>query len=279
MDRRNILIILLLITLPFASSGKVFFHRFLSRGLPVLDETAGWRQIYRCPIEINGASATLSVYGCDEPLEPVTAKLKQAFIQKSNQGRDASSSLRSQEADSGGVGPRHPTPDGSESRPHRLGFPMHQAKSSPWITSTADSQVLRLLPAAVPETDKTVIFVLVQSPAEFYKSRPALSESTLFGRKMFPAGRLETTIKNEETGTTMETMVFSGAPGEIADDIAEKLSGSGWKQIYPHSGPKRCFLIFQRPSALCTVMAGPALYKNQSCVTFVYKEIKDIRGE
>lgn len=77
----GIIIILLLIFLPLApSSGKVFWSRLLAKGASIFDPAGNWTQIYKCPMTINGTRAFLSVYGCDDPLQSVIAKLKQSFI-------------------------------------------------------------------------------------------------------------------------------------------------------------------------------------------------------
>jgi hypothetical protein len=129
----------------------------------------------------------------------------------------------------------------------------------------------------MPDTDQTVIFVLVQTQAEFLKAGILPAESTIFGKELLLNGKMEMVIKNEDTGTTMETMTFPGKPENMAGHIADKLIAMGWKQIYPISetlAHGTCFFIFRRSSAMCTVMAGSALNNRQSCVTFIRKEIK-----
>ena len=92
MDRRNILklfykrlplaiVFAFLIFLPFApSSGKVFWSRLLTKGASIFDPAGNWTQIYKCSMTINGAWAFLSVYGCDDPLQTATAKVKQNLV-------------------------------------------------------------------------------------------------------------------------------------------------------------------------------------------------------
>ena len=75
-----VIVLALLIFLPLApSSGKVFWSRLLTKGASIFDPAGNWTQIYKCPMTINSARAFLSVYGCDDPLQSVTAKLKQSF--------------------------------------------------------------------------------------------------------------------------------------------------------------------------------------------------------
>lgn len=92
MDRRNILklfhkrlpvaiVLAFLVFLPFApSSGKVFWSRLLTKGASIFDPAGNWTQIYKCSMTINGARAFLSVYGCDDPLQTATAKVKQNLV-------------------------------------------------------------------------------------------------------------------------------------------------------------------------------------------------------
>lgn len=234
-----VVIILLLISLPFApSSGKVFLSRLLAQGSSIFDPTGGGQQIYQAAMTVNGARATLSIYGCDEPLEVATARLKQSF--KSSEEN----------------------------------YFIRNEKSA-WMLSIASNQVWRLLAlAAAP--DRSLIFALVQPPAEFLKSTAVPSESAVFSHSLLPASRLETIIKNEETGATLETRIAEEAPDMVINEISEKLSRNGWKHLYPpvrDDASQPCFLVFQRGKTLCTVIAGNTLCKNQSCVTILTKEI------
>lgn len=247
MVRRNILIIsLLLLSLPISSSGKVFSILQPAGGLAELAAAPGWHKIYQGALTINGASATMFIYGCDAPRAAVMARLKSAF------------------------------PSGKD---------MAQSQTTGGLIRATDRQVLRLLAVALPGADKTVIFALAQSPAAFARSTAAPVKSMIFGDALASLGRPAATIKNEESGAILETLPVAAAAGRLADEIPEKLSCQGWKQVWPAAGisaAKKDFLILQRSAApaggrpaLCAIMIGPALKESQSCVTFLYKEIKE----
>lgn len=234
-------VLILTLMLPLvSSSGKIFLSRQAARGRTALDTTAGWQKIYQCPVTINSSRAILSVYGCDEPFEAVATKLKYAF-------------------------------------PSENGNMAVQNRNMGWIISHTGNQILRLQALAMPETDKCVIFALAQTPAEFAKSAGAPQQSAIFGPRSFPEGKLNALLKNEETGTTLETMLFNAAPNEVAGRIAEELSGNGWQIIFPSKNRSAtdCFFIFKRSSALCAVTIAPALRENKTCVTFLHKEIRE----
>lgn len=213
--------------LPFApSSGKVFWDRFLAKGASIFDPAGNWRQIYKCPMMINGARVSLSVYGCDDSLQSVMAKLKRNF---------------------------------------------------------SASQISRLLVPAMPDSDKSVIFEFGRQPNEFSKPPALSSASAVFGQS-FPAGStLTATIKNEETGATLETFASAAPPERVFNALSEHLSRDGWKNMLPdgnHNAARRYFQIYQRGHAVCAVMvgqaadrAGQALRENQTCVTILLKEI------
>lgn len=241
----GIIIIILLLVFPsfVPSSGKVFWNRFLTQGRSILDPTGSWQQIYNASLTINGGHASLSVHGCDDPLELVKARLKQDF--------------------------------GSSKKNCLIGN-----ENSFWMLSTASNQISRLLALAMPESDKSLIIAIDQSPDEFSKSTAVPPESIFSGYSLLAGSRVETIIKNEETGAALETRIADTAPDIIIGEISAKLSGHGWKQVYPgfrrraksYGDSKQYFLIFRRGEALCTVMAGPALRENKSCVTILLKE-------
>ena len=84
------IVLAFLIFLPLApSSGKVFWSRLLTKGASIFDPAGNWTQIYRSPMTINGARAFLSVYGRDDPLQSVTAKLKQSFSSNKEKSTDS----------------------------------------------------------------------------------------------------------------------------------------------------------------------------------------------
>lgn len=233
-------VLVFLIFLPFiSSSGKVFWSRWLTQSSSALETIGHWRQIYASPVTINGARATLSIYGSDEPLELATTRLKESF------------------------------------RPAKENCFIANERSV-WMIGTAPNQILRLLALAMPEADKSLIFALSQPRSEFLKSLAAPPESDGFGHALLPGSRLETIIKNEETGTVLETRMVDSVPELVINEIAGKLSRKGWKNLYPAGNEhdaKGSFLVFQRAEALCTVMVGPALCENKSCVTILIKEI------
>lgn len=249
MDRRNILkifhkrfyflhpdklilpwaiVLAFLVFLPFApSSGKVFWSRLLTKGQSIFDPTDSWRQIYKCPMIINGQRASLSVYGADDPLPSVTTKRKQNF-------------------------------------------------SSSKEKNNANNQVSRLLMLAMPNSGKSVIFELCQQPNEFSKPPALPSESAVFGRSLPAGSRLTATIKNEETGATMETLMTGLPPERAGNELSEHLSRNGWKDISSaadNDASVRYFQIYQRKDALCIIMVGRALRENKTCVTILLKEI------
>lgn len=234
-----LLIALLTITPLAPSFAKVFLNRFLpaSSSISTFAGIDGWQQIFHSKMLINGGHATLSVYGCDESLESVLATLRRIF-------KSTEENCFTENA------------------------------NCAWLFSTANNQILRLLAMAAPAPDKSVIFAICQSPAEFSRSTAVPSESLIFQQSLLPDSRLTTTIKNEETGAVLETRTLAGVPSRIAGDICSNMSGNGWKCIYPAGDyrPNQCFLIFQRASALCTVIIGPGLPEGKIFVTFYYKE-------
>jgi len=234
--------LLLLLALPLvSSSGKVFLNRFLAHGQAALDTTAAWQKIYECPVIINSSRGMLSVYGCDEPLEEVMAKLNLAFPQDENNA-------------------------------------VMQNQNMGWVTCKTCDQLLRLQILAMPETGKSVIFAIEQTQAEFAKSAEIPKQSSIFSPRSFPRAKLTSLFKNEESGTTLETMLFNALPDETAGNIAEELSRCGWQMIFPLENPTAAgtrFFVFKSSAALCAVTTAPALRENKTCVTFLHKEIKD----
>jgi len=246
MDRRNILklfykrlplaiVFAFLIFLPFApSSGKVFWSRLLTKGASIFDPAGNWTQIYKCSMTINGAWAFLSVYGCDDPLQTATAKVKQNLVSNNEK-------------------------------------------------KSANNQVSRLLMLRMPGQDQSVVFELVQPLGEISKPPALPSESVVFGRSLPAESSLTTTIKNEETGATLETLITALPPERVCNELSEHLSRNGWKNISPGADnndvSQRYFQIYQRQDALCTIMvghaaarAGQALRENKTCVTILFKE-------
>jgi hypothetical protein len=252
-----VIIFALLIFLPFASSsGKVFWGRLLAQGRSIFDPAGAWRQIYKAPLTINGARAIMTVHGCNESLAILKARLKQNF--------------------------------GSSEKNCFI-----EADSSFWMFGAVDNRISRLLALALPDPDKSLVFTIDQSPSEFSKSTNIPSESILPDYPLFTGGRLETAIKNEETGTALETMTADAAPDIVLSEVSANLSQQGWKQLYPEvrrrsesyggqvpgpgpaansGGQERRFLVFQRGEAVCTLLAGPALHENKTCVTILLKE-------
>lgn len=230
---------LFLVFLPFASSGKVFLSRLLAKVPSLFDANTNWRMIYQAAMTVNGGRASISVYGCDEPMPAALAWLKK---------------------NCGAI---------------KENYFMAGEKAA-WLLSTADGRITRLLALALPDAEKSVVFVLAQSPVEFSKSTLPPSASTVPGHLLLPASRLETIIQNEETGAALETRLADGAPAAILNEISDKLARDGWQTIYPagnDNASRPSFLIFQRRNALCTVMTGPALCESKSCVTILTKEI------
>lgn len=241
------LVLAFLIFLPFApSSGKVFLNRLLVKGSPKFgsskfDTTGSWRRIYQAPLAINGARASLSIYGCDEPLELVKMRLKQSF-----------------------------------------GLSM---ENSFWISAVSSNQLTRMLALEMPGLGKSLVFTMDRSPAEFSKPAAIPSEGIFTAYTLLPESRVETIIKNEETGAMLETRIADAAPDIIIGDISAKLSRHGWKQVHPGAMAERVadpdencgrskqrFLIFQRGDAVCTLLAGPVLRPDKTCVTILLKE-------
>lgn len=269
----GVIITLLLILLPFIpSSGKVFWSRFLTQGQSIFDTTGSWRRIYKAPLTINGARASLSVYGCDAPLQSVTEKLKQSFCLNNKENH------------------------------------LVENENSTQFSSADRNQASRLLMLRMPGTDQSVIFELSQPLGEISKTPALPSESVVLGRLLPAESSLTAIIKNEETGAVLETRIADAAPDIIIGEISAKLSRYGWKCVYPSSADsparlsgrstpakpesamaerrtspagnsKQCFLIFQRGAALCTLLAGPALHENKTCVTILLKEKMDNMGE
>ncbi|MDO9543197.1 MAG: hypothetical protein Q7J98_12885, partial [Kiritimatiellia bacterium] len=207
----------------------------------------GWRQIYEAPLILNGARATLSIHGCDEPLEIVKARLNQT------KGGSAIHSEASERVAEHGA----------------------RNENSCRMLIAAGDRFSRLLALAMPNSNQSLIFAFDQSSAEFSKSTPASAESVFPGYSLLPGSRLETIIKNEETGAALETRITDAAPRVIISEISAKLSRQGWKPVCPagnHGESKHCFMIFQHGESLCTVMAGPALRESKTCVTILLKE-------
>ena len=255
MDPRNILkmrlslaiVFTLLIFLPFApSSGNVFWKRLTTKTSSIFDKAGNWTQIYRSPMIINGARASLSVYGSEDSLRSVTAKLKQSFSANKNNHL----------ADPGFAGAIN--------------------ENSARFLYTSKKQISRLLIQRMPGRDQSVIFELIQPKGELSKPPVLLSESAVFGRS-FPAGcSLTTTIKNKETGALLETLTSSLPPGQAFNDISEYLSNNGWNGISPDADKETSrtyFRIYQRNDFLCIVMVSHSLPKNITCVTILSKEI------
>jgi len=223
-----------LLFLPFTSSGKVFLNRLLAKGSPVFETTAAWRRIYQASMNVNGAPAALSIHGCDEPLALVKTRLKQSF---------------------GAAG-------------------MENEKFF-YLSAAAGGRLTRLLALAMPGQDKSLIFVFSQPATGLSKTTAVPPPGIFSDYALLPGSRVETTIKNEETGAMLETRLTDAAPETVIAEIAAKLSRHGWQQASPagdSGNAKQRFLIFRRGEALCTVLAGPALRENKTCVTILHKE-------
>lgn len=237
------IILLLLVLAPLAtSSGKVFWQRLAAKTTSIFDTAGNWTQIYKSPMIINGARASLSVYGCEDALRTVAARLKQGF--STNNKND----LVAQ------------------------GLNENMAQ----FATADDNRVTSLLMLAMPASDQSVIFEL-NRPREEHSKTALPSESAVFGRS-FPAGcRLEATIRNEETRALLETLTSVLPPQQAFNGISAYLAGNGWSDIAPAAGigsAKAYFRIYQRKDILCIVTVAHALRENRTCVTILSKEIK-----
>jgi len=244
------IVLAFLIFLPPAnSSGKVFWSRLLAKNASMFNPAGNWTKIYKGPMTINGGRAVLSVYGCDDPLPSVTAELKRNF---------------------------------SANNKNHLASPGF-TENSAQFSSSDSNQVARLLMLGMPGKDQSVIFELIQPPQEISKPPAPPAESVVFGRSLPAESALTATIKNEETGATLETLLTGLPPEQAGNALSERLSRDGWKDISPNAGHDRTpgyFRIYQRKNALCTIMvgqaaarAGQALRENKTCVTILFKEI------
>ena len=242
-----VIFIILLVFLPFTtSSGKVFWSRLMTRGASLFDPSGDWRQIYKCPLLVNGSPAALSVYGSDDSLPAVTAKLK-----------------------------KHSGP-GNENQ-------FTESPNSTMMSSTAHDRISRLLMLSMPASDNSVIFEFTRQISDMPKSPAPSAESVVFGRSPPAGSSLATTIRNEETGATLESFTTSEPPGRTNDELSGYLSRNGWENISPAGNESGTdyFQIYRRGNALCVMrighaaaQAGQALRENKTCVTILLKEIK-----
>jgi len=188
---------------------------------------------------INGGRASLSVYGSEDSLCSLTAKLKQNFS-SNNQPQFIK--------------------NGNMAR----------------LASSDHDRTAHLVMLAMPNTDKSVIFELIQPTED--KARPVMltQESVVFGRSLPAGSMLTATIRNEDTGAVLETMTSPLPPNLFFDGLAGQLALNGWKNISPpgdKSSVPGHFGIFQRKEALCIVTVGHDLRENKTCVTILSKEI------
>lgn len=73
--RRGLLIVLLVLGPIAASHGRVFWKRPAGDAASAFDKAGRWTRVYQCPMEINGAPASLAVYTCPYPLAAMVASL------------------------------------------------------------------------------------------------------------------------------------------------------------------------------------------------------------
>lgn len=234
------IVLAFLIFMPFAPSyGKVFWSRLLNKSASIFDPSGNWTQLYKCAMTINGARASLAVYDSEDSLRSLTAKLKQ----------NSSSNNQSQFIESG---------------------------NTTQVASSDHDRTTRLVILAMPATDKSVIFELIQQPKDKGKPAALSQESMVFGRSL-PVGSVMTaTIRNEDTGAVLETMTSPLPPDLFFNWLAGQLARDGWNNIPPpgdNSAAPGYFGIFQRKDALCIVMVGHDLRENKTCVTILSKEI------
>lgn len=238
--RKYILIIASIIGATALSVGaKVYWTRPAAQGSAVLETTLNWKTVYTSSVRINDGRGDLTITGCNEPLETVMPKLRQAYA-----------SCETLE-------------------------PFRQNETLGWARIRVGGAIVTLLALAPNAPEQTVLFVLTQAQGDFDKSHGPPSAPRLRDPPPYPGSCVQTYLTSEESQIQLELYVAAAAPEAIQQYYKNALIGHAWVRLNP-TDASTSLALYQKGPELCAVLAlttgsGAAA---ESTITVLHKRLK-----
>jgi len=226
---------LICVTLALSAGAKVFWARPAARGPAVLATTPDWKTIYTTSVLINDGQGDMLIIGCNEPLETVMAKLRQAYA-----SYEALENFR-------------------------------QSETMGWARLRADGAVTTLLALGAPE--QTMLFVLTQEQGDFDKSRAAPQTPRLRDPPPYPGSRVQTYLTSAESRMQLEIYAAADFPEAVQKYYEGALVGQAWVRLDP-TRAGASLAIYQKGPELCAVLVLPAGPGGESTITVLHKRLK-----
>jgi len=208
----------------------------------VLAATTDWKTIQAGSVRINDGRGDLSITSCNEPLDTVMTKLRQAYA-----GCETLENFRQNET---------------------LG----------WARIRAEGKIVTLLAlapnlATAPNTpEQTVLFVLTQAQGDFDKSRLPPAAPRLSDPPPYPGSRVQTYLTGAESRMQLELYAAAAAPEAVRQHYAGALLDRAWTRLDP-AGASASLALYQKGSALCAVLVLPA-GNGASTITVLHKRLE-----
>lgn len=192
-SRRALLCLLLAVAAVTAAEARIFSGRSASHDIPGLLETLGGRVAYSAPVQINGAPATLTVIGFDDPRDTRAADIRAALkLDPPAPGNDA----------------------------------LH-------IITDGDRVTRLLLFRPGDQTVQTLAVLIEQTAAAFRKSRDHSGGGRVSPLPLYPGARPGLVAGNGDTGLSFATLTADAAPEQVAAFYRTTLMAEGWQPMFP----------------------------------------------
>jgi len=247
---KTIALILLAAGIMALSAGaKVFWTRPAARGHAVLETTLDWKTIYTSSVRINDGQGDLTIIGCNEPLDAVMTKLRQAY---------------------------------ASCEPLET---FRQSETLGWARMREDGKIVTLLAlapnlATAPNlalapnvNEQTVLFVLTQAQGDYDKSRLPPAMSRLRDPPPYPGSHVQTYLTSEESQMQLEIYAAADAPEAVRQYYESALLSQAWARLDP-AGASASLAIYQKGSVLCAVLVLPTGAGAESTITVLHKRLK-----
>jgi hypothetical protein len=228
------IVLLAAVTLSLSATAKVFWTRPAARGHAVLETTLDWKTIYAGSVRINDGRGNLTIIGCNEPMDTVMTRLRQAYA-----SCEMLENFRRNET---------------------LG----------WARMREGDAIVTLLALAPNAPEQTVLFVLTQAKDDFEKSRLPPAAPSMRDPPPYPGSHVQTHLTSAESKTQMEIYTAPAMPEAVQAYYENNLRGRAWTRLDPASAS---LAIYRKGSALCAVLALPSGAGAESTITVLHKRL------
>lgn len=221
---------------------RVFWQRGGALGPGVFEAMPQWQQIYQTRVSINGQPGRLQVWGCDEALAAVMAKLSTAFAAQ--------------------------TPPPFWRASASAGWGLIQDKQSVM-------RVLALSPGA-PAPTPTLIFVLTQTQKDLERSLQPAPDYWPSQAPVYPGSQLLASIEDESAAAQLEIVSAAAPPRAVSSFFESAFAQDQYSclaltPLADQSGG--VMAVFQKDMAISCVLVQSSPLAAGSMITMLHKRL------